>query len=357
MVNIDERIIDWLLEDNNPPVKRRALVNLLGYSEDSPEVRAVSGRVNEYFPIRKILENWEKFWTKEGEWRHSYKKYQGGYWQIIFLGDMGADGNDERIRQGCEFIIGRRNDRGMYFPNEDKRYTGTNILCLSANVLRGLYRLGFGKDERVLEGLETMSEAIVRDGGARCMAVEVSLLDDCYMTLPWVLSTLTAVREDDRSSVMKGAMEVCVQRILEREVFIYVPDKAGEWSKRTGQIYQETEKGQGAGVMREELPGWKAQVEGYVEKPGWKSFGFPLHYNPDILEALLGLKNAGVKNDPRLNKALEVVEANRLQDGRWKMGRSLNGKMIADVEEKGKPSKWVTVRALEALKWGKANSE
>jgi hypothetical protein len=32
------------------------------------------------------------------------------------------------------------------------------------------------------------------------------------------------------------------------------------------------------------------------------------------------------------------------------MDRTLNGKMLADIEQKGKPSKWVTMRALQALK-------
>ena len=32
------------------------------------------------------------------------------------------------------------------------------------------------------------------------------------------------------------------------------------------------------------------------------------------------------------------------------MERSLNGKMLVDIEEKGKPSKWITLRALRVLK-------
>jgi hypothetical protein len=32
------------------------------------------------------------------------------------------------------------------------------------------------------------------------------------------------------------------------------------------------------------------------------------------------------------------------------MEKSFNGKMWADIEEKGKPSKWVTLRALRVLR-------
>ena len=34
---------------------------------------------------------------------------------------------------------------------------------------------------------------------------------------------------------------------------------------------------------------------------------------------------------------------------RWTLRNSLNGKMIADVETKGQPSKWLTLRALQVL--------
>ena len=34
---------------------------------------------------------------------------------------------------------------------------------------------------------------------------------------------------------------------------------------------------------------------------------------------------------------------------RWTLRNSLNGKMVADVDTKGAPSKWLTLRALQAL--------
>jgi len=36
-------------------------------------------------------------------------------------------------------------------------------------------------------------------------------------------------------------------------------------------------------------------------------------------------------------------------EGTWKLENSLNGKMWVDVEEKGKPSKWITYFALYVL--------
>ncbi|MBI3761879.1 MAG: nitrogen fixation protein NifH, partial [Chloroflexi bacterium] len=82
----------------------------------------------------------------------------------------------------------------------------------------------------------------------------------------------------------------------------------------------------------------------------WFKFGFPLSYTSDVLEALLALTEAGYGRDPRLKNAIELALSKRDADGRWALKHSLNGKMWADIEVKGKPSKWVTLRAMRVLK-------
>jgi hypothetical protein len=59
---------------------------------------------------------------------------------------------------------------------------------------------------------------------------------------------------------------------------------------------------------------------------------------------------AGYARDSRLKNAIELVLSKRDADGRWALKHSLNGKMWTDIEAKGKPSKWVTLRALRVLK-------
>jgi hypothetical protein len=52
----------------------------------------------------------------------------------------------------------------------------------------------------------------------------------------------------------------------------------------------------------------------------------------------------------RLKHAIDLARSQRAADGCWVMKRSLNGKMWVDIETKGQPSKWVTLRALRVLK-------
>ena len=84
-------------------------------------------------------------------------------------------------------------------------------------------------------------------------------------------------------------------------------------------------------------------------KRGWLKFGFPLHYNSDILEAMVALAAAGVPKTRALDKALQAIRDKRTADGTWLLENSLNGKMWVDVEVKGQPSKWITFFALYVL--------
>ena len=84
-------------------------------------------------------------------------------------------------------------------------------------------------------------------------------------------------------------------------------------------------------------------------KPRWMRFGFPRSYNPDLLEAMYALAELGEKHTPVLDDPLDYIEGRRSKDGRWKLDESLNGKMLANIEQRGATSKWVTMRALTVL--------
>jgi hypothetical protein len=87
----------------------------------------------------------------------------------------------------------------------------------------------------------------------------------------------------------------------------------------------------------------------YGEKPGWTRFGYPLSYNSDALEALAALACVGEPARPEYEPALELVRSAADPDMRWALRNTFNGKMFANVEKKGAPSKWLTLRALLVL--------
>jgi hypothetical protein len=82
----------------------------------------------------------------------------------------------------------------------------------------------------------------------------------------------------------------------------------------------------------------------------WFQFGYPIAYVTDVLQNLEVLTALGYGKDPRLAGAVDLLLSKRDDRGRWKLEYTYNGKTWVDIEEKGKPSKWVTLRALRVLK-------
>jgi hypothetical protein len=86
-----------------------------------------------------------------------------------------------------------------------------------------------------------------------------------------------------------------------------------------------------------------------VSKPSWLRFGFPLMYQTDVLE-ILGILTKLGRKDKRMHEATDLVISKQDDQGRWKLERTFNGRFQANIEQKGKPSKWITLNALRALK-------
>ena len=131
--------LEWLTSHENPVVATLVRRDLLGES-DSPGLSALWETRNTYEPIARILDLMEA----DGSWappKRDYKKYEGSLWQIHFLGELHANGDEERVRRAAEYAFSRQLDDGSWScSNATPR---GSIPCLTANVGRALARLGF----------------------------------------------------------------------------------------------------------------------------------------------------------------------------------------------------------------------
>ncbi len=336
-----DKVIEWLLEPDNPPVRYLALTRLLGKAEADAEVRRARANLMDYDVTRKILSRYSDFRDDRDE--RAYWKYSGKYWQLIFLGQFLADGNDPRVAELAEGILNRR--------------TWVNAAggqCLTAYILAALTRLGHG-DNVVRQETEALAGRIVASGGIDCSVMDYSLLSRCYMAQPKLLLCFTQVASKNRSPRLRAAIDLLVNSLVEREVYVYVPGNRKGWAKAlegqpkradlpTGQTVKQSISIQRETFIAEHGLGERAP------KAGWLKFGFPLHYNSDVLEAMYSLALADVPFTPRLEKPLRTIREKQTPDGKWLLENSLNGKMLADVEKKGKPSKWLTFFARYVLR-------
>jgi hypothetical protein len=332
--------MDWLLEEDNPPFRYLTLKNLLGKPARSSEVTRAKSRLMEYNVTQGILQHAPDSWD-DGE--RAYWKYTGKYWQLIFLGQFLADGKDPRIAKAVHDIV-----------DERKWVQKNGGHCLTANMLAALARLGYGNHRAVKQETEALAARVLAEDGIKCMAMDYSLLSRCYMAQPKLLLSFAQVPPKKRSSTIAAAIQMLVENLLQHEVYVYAPGNVRQWQEIVERAPKRAELPKGKTVK-----GWIGQrreqflaTKGIGErrpKQGWLRFGFPLHYNSDILEATYALAALGIPMSPKLKKPLKVIQDKRTSDGKWIMQNSLNGKMLADVEEKGKPSKWLTYFACYVL--------
>jgi len=344
VTRVSESTIQWLLGQDNPPVRYLTLVSLLGKSPKAAEVRDARARLMDYAVTREILAHGSEFWLPEGPaFRSSYQKYHGRFWQMIFLGQFLADGHDPRIAPGVESILEAR-------EFADKR----GMQCLTANILCAARRLGFADHPIVAEEVEDLAGRIVNDGGIACEAMGYSLLEHCTMCIPKLIFCFAEIPEDERSKSVRDAIGILAAKLIENRVHIYVSSHRKAWLEVLAEAPKKEDLPKG-----ETVKAWIAdrkkrflEENGYGDrepKAGWLRFGFPLNYNSDILEALFALSRVGTPMSPALEEPLRIVRSKMTDQGTWKLENSLNGKMWADVEEKGKPSKWLTLTALRVL--------
>lgn len=315
--------LPWLLErdDAQPGVRYFALRWLKGYREDDPAVREARADVMRVGPVPTIL----AAQLPEGEWVPAGRLFGSTYtttgWQLVFLSGLGASANNERVQRACDRVLelATTASGGLSW---DGRQSGI-VHCYNGDLLRALVDFGRLDDPRVRAGLEWTAHAILGTGDPQyrksgtsgpLFACGVNGQLPCAWGAVKALRALAAVPPRRRTRAVRDAIAAGTQFLLGHDLARADFPTATSVSRR------------------------------------WFRFGFPASYSADVLELLLALAELGVAGDPRAAAGIELLLSKRDARGRWALETTLNGKMLANVERKGEPSKWLTLRALRVLR-------
>jgi prenyltransferase beta subunit len=334
---------DWLLERENPSVRYFTLRDILDYRDKDPEVEEARSAIGSYEKVSRIFkkEHTEGYW--ESPEQPYLPKYKSTYWQVMILSQLGLDKRDERVGRACDFIsrfqlkeggftaysaeaaaqeYRRKNEWALKKGREPPPFETfvrdtvreSELSCLTGNVAAALIRLGYC-DERVKRALKWLVEVQNRDGGWLCPYWKAHVRDKhgCFMgTIP-PLDAFSELPKDERTPEMEKAVEKGAEFLLMHRLF-------------------------------------KADHHGFkVINESWLKFGFPC-FSYDILRGLDVMTRLGYVEDERIDDALEIVLGKQEPDGRWMLESTPSGRMQVDLEKKGEPSKWVTLRALQVMK-------
>jgi len=321
------KILEWLLEEDNPSVRYFTLKGLLEKRENDAEVKAAKKLIMKKGAVAKILAGQKK----EGCWDEPKKfyrsKYKGTTWQLIILAELGADAEDERIKKACEFILKHSQDKeSMGFSVDYSVTAGCGahsfvVPCLTGNMIWSLIRLGYLEDRRVKGAIGYITKYQRFDD-------KDALLPDiwpynryrmcfgehtCHMGAVKALRALAEIPPEMRSREVKEKIKQGAEYFLKHHIY-----------RRSHNLEK-------------------------IGRPGWLHLGFPLMYQSDILEILDILTSLGYK-DERMDDAVKVLLSKRTGTGKWLLENTFNGRYQVNIETRGKPSKWLTLRALKVLK-------
>ncbi|MFQ5759126.1 MAG: nitrogen fixation protein NifH [Candidatus Bathyarchaeia archaeon] len=335
---------DWLLERENPSVRYFTLRDILGHSDKDPEVVRAKAAIRSYKTLSKIFERQKP----EGYWESAeqpyHPKYKSTYWQIMILGQLGLDKGDERVRRACEYIFQfqlkdggfttfkeegakreylwvrkRILERGKKPPPfkawAEEKIREYEMSCLTGNVAAALIRLGYASDDRVKRALKWLVEVQNEDGGWLCPYWKAHIRDKhgCFMGTITPLDAFSELPAECRTPEIEAAIKRGVEFLLMHRLF-----KADHHQFR-------------------------------VIKEAWLKFSFPCFFY-DILRGLSVVTKLGYVWDERIDDALEILLQKQNADGRWILESTPSGRMQTNLEQKEKPSKWITLNALRVMK-------
>ncbi len=337
--------VGWLLEAENPAVAVLTRRTLLGRTDDAATA-ALWERRNEYAPVAAIL----GAQLEDGSWARpsqDYKKYQGSLWQVHLLGELWASGDDPRVRKAAEYAFSRQLPDGSWSAS-NMRANGS-IACLTSNVARALARMGWVRDERVIAALENLVDLYRELGIVDCRWGRESQLNGyCHMLTVKELLFLGEIPSELWPGGAAELRDACVAQLRDKQVFRSLPVESAEFNDAFWSAPAAEREG-----LRERFLADHPELH-YKEKAGWLRFGYPLSYNSDALEALWALMRVGETPRSEYEPAIDLVRAAADRQMRWPLKNTFNGKLLADVETKGRPSKWLTLRALQVLDWAGA---
>jgi len=330
---------EWLLEPDNPGVRYLALRDIVDAGEK--EIEAARRKAHREGPIARILAemNPEGYWVIPG---FGYNpKFLSGVWSIISLSQLGASPEeDKRIGTACAYLLDHALSKGGQFSFIGRPTSTAH--CLQGNMLTSLMDLGC-KDSRLDVAYEWMARTVTGEGLPR------KINSDGFAPAEGVPGPFHYLRR------FKGPIFACsTNKNLScawAGVNVMMAFSRLPVERRTALIKRSIEAGLDFFFSVDPATADYPSSKSGVPDIRWWQFKYPDFYATDILKVAEALTALGYGGDPRLANTLDLIRGKQDENGRWPLEYvDNNRKMWVKYGSRGKPNKWVTLRALRVLK-------
>ncbi len=326
-------IIDDLLASEEPSIRWKVRVNVLGEEPASPSMRALQTEVRESPRVRRLLERHVGAAAEHAP--PAYAKWQGAHWVLHALADLGYPAGDQALEPLRDRVVDAWLDPLFFLdvevatkadaykvramPLMDGRYRAHG--SQHGNALLAVIRLGL-VDDRAPRLVERLLHWQWPDGGWNCDRDPTADTSSFMETLP-PMRALAAWSAHIGDVEAGQAANRAVDVFLERHLFK---------RRSTGRL-----------IHRE-----------------FAKLHYPLYWHYDVLAGLRAMAELGRIGDPRCADALDLLESKRLPDGGWPADARYykHSTTVAlgndDVDWGGTSARrsnpWVTVDALAVLR-------
>ncbi|KAE9367258.1 hypothetical protein N431DRAFT_445914 [Stipitochalara longipes BDJ] len=314
-----DAVIDWLLE-SDVSIRWQVMRDLL----DAPESEWANERkkVESEGWGAKLLSNQDEdgqwaggaFFPRNfqaSEWKEVGQPWTATCYSLSQLREFGLDPSSERAKRTVRLV----GENSRWDEGNQLYWDGETEECINGRtVADGAY---FGADISPI--VKRLLSERLEDGGWNCERANGSVRSSFATTINVLEGLLEYEKATGGTAESIAARQLGEEYLLKRHLFRRLS---------TG-------------------------------KPADEIFLQLLHPNRwryDILRALDYFRSmallTGVDPDPRLGEAIDHVRSRCLEDGRWALDWSLPGRTWFQVNDgPGKPSPWVTLRAMRILKW------
>ena len=153
---MNENVINWLLEEENPSVRYRTLTELLDRPPDDSEVVRAREQIPSSVAVTNILDRMhpDGYWlwknTSKGRLvgdEVEYSDFGTTHFCLAYLSELGMTGEHPQVRRAA--------DRYLNFQQPDGDFL-RHFSCLYAYNIRTFIRMGYRNDPRVQKTIDLM---------------------------------------------------------------------------------------------------------------------------------------------------------------------------------------------------------
>lgn len=315
---IVERLLTW----DDPAVRYQAQLAFNAPDLAGAEMHALADEIRQSPDSRAMIEGGFV------DPRHPYRKWQGAHWVLVQLAERGHPGGDPRLAQIQELVFAWILSPGFLRPNWTRYLEGQpdrvrRCASMEGNVLWASLALGL-KTEQLQILADRLTELQWPDGGWNC-DVRPQARHSSFVETVLGLRGLAAWVQATQDEAARRTLERGVELLLQHGLLFH---------------------GDGALIV----PDWGPRPD---------LIGFPIRFF-DVLLVLELMADVDRLDDPRCDRALDLLASKRTPDGGYPMdirrARTAN-KICSNCTfaqwgpaGRTRTNPWVTIRALRVLR-------